>query len=246
MHRIGHDDRSGPSPTPDEELLNCAGPGFATLRQGDSARLDFIRAEFERGFAALGHIDKGVSIFGSARTPRTHPDYELARTIGAGLGRCGFAIITGGGPGIMEAANRGAVDVGAISVGLNIDLPFEQELNEFAQISLQFEHFFARKVMFVRYASAFVVLPGGYGTLDELFESLTLIQTATISNFPVLLVGSDYWGGLLEWVHDQLVPTGKIEPAERDLIQVLDEPEEIVDRVADAYERQAVSTLSRA
>jgi uncharacterized protein (TIGR00730 family) len=234
-----------PPTTPDEELLNCVGPAATTLRAGDDARLDFIRDEFARGFRALGHVERAVSVFGSARTGRDHPDYELARRVGRQLGLAGFSVITGGGPGIMEAANRGAQEAGAESIGLNIDLPFEQALNDYVDIGLQFEHFYARKVMFVRYASAFVVFPGGYGTLDELFEALTLIQTATISHFPVLLVGRDHWRGLLAWVDEQLVTTGKIEPSERDLLQVVDDADDIVEHVLGAYASQAESTRAR-
>jgi uncharacterized protein (TIGR00730 family) len=215
------------------------------LHETDPARLDRIRAELEQGFRTLGRIEQGVSIFGSARTPPSDPDYALARAVAAQLGRRGFTIITGGGPGIMEAANRGARDAGALSVGLNIRLPFEQHLNAFVDAGMTFEHFFARKLMFVRYASAFIVFPGGYGTLDELFEALTLIQTGTISHFPVLLVGSRYWRGLIEWASDQLVGTGKIERAEHDLLRVVDDPEEIVDAVRIAFDRQASATLSR-
>ena len=141
-----------------------------------------------------------MTVFGSARTPREHPDYALVRELGACLGRAGYAIITGGGPGLMEAANRGARDVGALSIGCNIELPREQALNPYLDIGLRFRHFFARKVMFVRYASAFVIAPGGYGTLDELFEALTLIQTATIRHFPVILLGEGEWDGLLDWL----------------------------------------------
>jgi hypothetical protein len=231
--------------TADEELLNCAGPGFAKLRESDPERLGRVRAELELGFRVLGPIEQGVSIFGSTRTRATDPDYELARTVAFELGRNGFTIITGGGPGIMEAANRGARDAGALSVGLNIQLPFEQHLNPYVDIGLEFEHFFARKVMFVRYASAFVVFPGGYGTLDELFESLTLIQTGTISHFPVLLVGSRHWRGLVTWAADQLVGTGKIEQSEHGLLRVVDDVNEIVDVVGAAFERQATATLLR-
>lgn len=234
-----------PLTTPDEELLNCAGPAVSTLREDDAARLDFIRAEFERGFAALSHVEKAVSIFGSARTPRTDPDYELAREVAAALGRAGFAIITGGGPGIMEAANRGARDAGALSVGLDIELPVEQQRNPYVDIGLHFEHFYARKVMFVRYASAFVVMPGGYGTLDEMFEALTLIQTATISDFPVVLVRRQYWAGLLDWIDAQLLASGKIERTERDIVEVVDDPAEVVEIVTAAHEMQAEHTLAR-
>ncbi len=211
----------------------------------DPARLDLIRREFERGFRALSHVDKGVSIFGSARTPRDHPDYQDARLVARDLGSNGFTIITGGGPGIMEAANLGARDAGALSVGLNIHLPFEQHLNPYVDLGLEFDHFYARKVMFVRYASAFVVFPGGYGTLDELFEALTLIQTSTISEFPVLLVGTSYWRGLIDWAREQLLDTGKVEPDEFDLMQLVDDPEEVCEAVVAAHEHQVQQLLAR-
>jgi uncharacterized protein (TIGR00730 family) len=225
----------------DEVLLDTAGPARDLLATDDPARLDAIRAELEMGFRALTGITKGVSIFGSARTPHDDPDYDRARRLAAALGREGFTIITGGGPGIMEAANRGARDAGTTSVGLNIELPFEQHLNPYLDISLQFDHFFARKVMFVRYASAFVVLPGGFGTLDELFESLTLIQTAKIRHFPVFLVGSSFWGGLRDWAADQLLATGKINEDELGLLHVTDDLDEVVRTIDAAYDRQVVA-----
>jgi uncharacterized protein (TIGR00730 family) len=227
--------------SPDERLLDAAGPKLTAQHADDPARLDRMRAELERGFHTLGHIDKGVSIFGSARTPRDDPEYELARETARALGREGFTIITGGGSGIMEAANRGAREAPVLSVGLNIELPFEQHLNPFVDIGIQFEHFFARKVMFVRYASAFVVFPGGYGTLDELFESLTLIQTGTIKHFPVLLIGASYWQGLVAWAADQLVSAGKIDEAELALLHVVDDPDEVCRIVVAAYGKQATA-----
>jgi uncharacterized protein (TIGR00730 family) len=174
-----------------------------------------------------------VSVFGSARTAEDHPDYVLARDVAARLGRAGFAVITGGGPGIMEAANRGARDVGAASVGLNIELPHEQGLNGHVDIGMTFHYFFTRKLMFVRYAWAFVVFPGGYGTLDELFEALTLIQTGKVQRFPVVLAGSGYWVDLREFLRDHALPTGKISPADLDEFSVIDDPEEIVSRITD-------------
>lgn len=224
----------------DEELLDQAGPGLGRLAHDDPARLDAIRVELATGFAAMSGVTKGVSIFGSARTPTDDPDYDRARALAAALGREGFAIITGGGPGIMEAANRGARDVGAHSVGLNIELPFEQHLNPYLDTSLQFDHFFARKVMFVRYASAFVVLPGGFGTMDELFEALTLIQTAKIRNFPVFLVGRSFWGGLHQWVADQMMATGKVTSDELALLRVTDDLDEVVQTIDAAYDRQVL------
>ena len=175
--------------TLDEELLLWLGDEPPEVRAADNERIRDIAAEFAMGFDALSQVTRAVTVFGSARTPPGHPSYELARQVGEAVGRAGYAVITGGGPGIMEAANRGARDAGALSIGCNIELPHEQELNPYVDIGLRFRHFFARKVMFVRYASAFVICPGGYGTLDELFESLTLIQTATIRHFPVILLG---------------------------------------------------------
>jgi uncharacterized protein (TIGR00730 family) len=229
----------------DEQLLDGAGPRLLARHAADPGRLDRIRAELERGFERLSHVDKGVSIFGSARTPTHDPDYQLARETAKALGREGFTIITGGGAGIMEAANLGAREAPTLSVGLNIQLPREQRLNAYIDLGIEFEHFFARKVMFVRYASAFVVFPGGDGTLDELFESLTLIQTGTIKHFPVLLVGADYWRGLVEWATEELVRTAKIDPAEHDLLHVVDDPDEVCRIVVTAYARQAAAAPAR-
>ena len=179
-----------------------------------------------------------MTVFGSARTPPQHPHYELMRAVGAALGRAGFAVITGGGGGVMEAANRGARDVGALSVGCNIELPREQRLNEYVDIGLRFRHFFARKVMFVRYASAFVIGPGGFGTLDELFESLTLIQTETIRHFPVILVGADEWAGLLDWLRGRALADHRIEASDLARLTVVGDPAEVARVVVAAYERQ--------
>ena len=222
----------------DEDLLCSAGAGLPPLADGDRARLATIAEEFAAGFSALASIDKGVSVFGSARTPPDAPEYALAREVAACLGQSGFAIITGGGPGIMEAANRGARDAGALSVGCNIELPSEQRLNEYVDIGLRFRHFFARKVMFVRYASAFVIFPGGFGTLDELFEALTLIQTRTIRDFPVILVGTSEWDGLLEWVRTIVVGRGRAERADAALLRRANDPEEVCSLAEAACARQ--------
>jgi len=179
-----------------------------------------------------------VTVFGSARTPPDHPHYELMREVGAALGRAGFAVITGGGPGVMEAANRGARDAGALSVGCNIELPREQRLNDYVDIRLRFRHFFARKVMFVRYACAFVIGPGGFGTLDELFESLTLIQTETIRHFPVILVGVDEWTGLLDWLRARALADHRIDASDLAWLEVVGDPDEVARIVVAAYERQ--------
>ena len=180
------------------------------------------------GFRALAGVGPAVSVFGSARTPVDSEEYGLARRTAARLGTAGYAIISGGGPGTMEAANRGARDVGALSVGLGIELPAEQAINPFVDVAVDFQHFFIRKVMFVRYASAFVVFPGGFGTLDELFEALSLIQTGKIQDFPVVLVGSTYWSGLLDWMHEHLVADGRVTPQELELLHLVDDPDDVV------------------
>ena len=222
----------------DEDLLCSAGAGLPPLADADRARLRTIAEEFAAGFQALARVEKGVSVFGSARTPAEAPGYRLAREVAACLGRSGFAIITGGGPGIMEAANRGARDVGALSVGCNIELPLEQRLNEYVDIGLRFRHFFARKVMFVRYASAFVIFPGGFGTLDELFEALTLIQTEKIRHFPVVLVGSSEWDGLLEWIRARIVGRGRASATDAELLHRADRPEQVCEIAEAACARQ--------
>jgi uncharacterized protein (TIGR00730 family) len=208
------------------------------VRAADAERVREIAAEFAMGFAALAQVTRAVTIFGSARTRPEHPDYALVREVAATLGRAGFAIITGGGPGLMEAANRGARDAGALSVGCNIELPREQGLNAYVDIGLEFDHFFARKVMFVRYACAFVICPGGFGTLDELFEALTLIQTRTIRDFPVILLGAGEWDGLLEWLRRRALAEGRIGAADLDLLLRADEPEQVLAFVREAHRRQ--------
>ena len=190
------------------------------------------------GFDRMRGVRRGVAVFGSARTRPGDPRYELARQVGRVLGEAGFTVITGGGPGSMEAANRGAREVGAPSVGLTIDLPFEQGANPHLDLEIDFHYFFARKVMFVRYSGAFVVLPGGAGTLDELFESLTLIQTGKIREFPVLLVDSGFWSGLVEWLRDTLVPAGTISPEDLDLFRITDDVDEVVAICREAAARQ--------
>jgi uncharacterized protein (TIGR00730 family) len=211
----------------DEELLLWLGDEPPGVRAADAERIRDIAAEFARGFDALSRVKRAVTVFGSARTPREHPNYELVREVGACLGRAGYAVITGGGPGLMEAANRGARDVGALSIGCNIELPREQQLNPYVDIGLRFRHFFARKVMFVRYARAFVICPGGFGTLDELFESLTLIQTTTIRHFPVILLGADEWEGLLDWLRSRALAEGRIDAADLSSLHVVGQPCEV-------------------
>ncbi len=227
-----------PPPTRDEELLGAEHALVPTLRT-DEERVASMSRELTMGFDALREVDRGVAIFGSARTHSDDPTYALSRAVARRLGEAGFSIITGGGPGAMEAANRGARDAGALSIGLNIELPMEQEPNPYLDVSLDFHYFFARKVMFVRYSNAFVVMPGGLGTMDELFEALTLIQTGKIRYFPVLLVGSHYWEGLLRWIRDRMLGDGTISPEDLLLLEVLDDPDAVLDAVQQAAERLA-------
>jgi uncharacterized protein (TIGR00730 family) len=221
----------------DELLLRTP----SDLGHEDEIRLERIQAEVERGFDALRDVDDGVSIFGSARIPSEHRWYELCRETAACLAGHGFSVITGGGPGLMEAANRGAAEAGGLSIGLNIELPHEQETNSYVNRSLRFHYFFARKLMFVRYARAFVIFPGGFGTLDEMFESLTLIQTHRIQHFPTVLVDTNHWRPLLDWIDDTLEDEGMIAPADKELLLTADTPEEVCDHVRRASERQRQS-----
>ncbi|HWF35533.1 MAG TPA: TIGR00730 family Rossman fold protein [Solirubrobacteraceae bacterium] len=222
----------------DEELLSRPAPGMPASREGDEIRVARMRGELADGFAALAGVERGVTIFGSARTPPDDPDYKLARAVARRLGREGFAIITGGGPGIMEAANRGARDAGALSVGLAIQLPFEEAINHHLDISLEFHYFFTRKVMFVRYASAYVIFPGGFGTLDELFELLTLIQTAKVHVPPVVLVRRSYWEPLVAWLRDTVAAEGKISASDLDLLALADDEKEICRYVISAARKE--------
>ena len=225
--------------TPDEELLGADRPRIESLHTDDE-RLERMRGDLEMGFRALEGT-RGVSVFGSARVGTNEPDYALGRAVGAALGRAGFSVITGGGPGLMEAANRGARDVGARSIGLNIELPFEQFANQYLDLSLTFRYFFARKVCFVRYATGFVVLPGGFGTLDELFEALVLIQTDKVRHFPVVLVGRHHWGPLWDWVGDRLVSGGYVSPEDLELVTLCDEPEDAVERLVAGARAQGLA-----
>ena len=225
--------------TYDEELFGAEAEAIITT-QTDADRIERVKGELETGFRELGRIGPAVSIFGSARIAEADAYYSLARRTASMLGAAGFGVITGGGPGIMEAANRGATEAGACSVGLNIELPFEQAANPYVDIALQFEHFYTRKVMFVRYACAFVVFPGGYGTLDELFEALTLIQTGKICHFPVVLVGRSYWQGLIDWTRDRLLAEAKVGPEDLELMELSDDPAEIVKIVLTGAHRQGV------
>jgi uncharacterized protein (TIGR00730 family) len=228
--------------TSDEEIIAAQEQGvLSTL--SDGARIARIRQELKMGFSKLAHVGPAASFFGSARTSPHDPEYALARETARVVGEAGLAIITGGGPGAMEAANRGARDAGALSIGLNIELPFEQGLNPYCDIGLEFHYFFTRKIMFVRYASGFVVFPGGFGTLDETFEALTLIQTGKIRHFPVVMVGTDYWAGLIDWVRERLVAEGKVSPQDLDLFSVTDDPYDVRDRLMAAAHRQARSSV---
>jgi hypothetical protein len=204
----------------------------------ESWRMLGIMAEFVEATERLASIRPAVSIFGSARTPSDHANYMLAEMIARKLSDSGFSVISGGGPGIMEAANKGAYFGKSPSVGLNIQLPHEQSANLYQDISQTFRHFFARKVMFVKFAAAYVVMPGGFGTLDELFESLTLVQTGKITPIPIVLVGSAFWAGLVEWMKSALVREGMISPEDIDLIRVLDKPEEVVEAIFSHYEKR--------
>ncbi len=198
------------------------------LKLGESWRLFRILGEFVEGVETLHDLGPAVTIFGSARTRSDDPVYHKAERLAELFVKAGFAVITGGGGGVMEAANKGAAKAGGPSVGLNIKLPFEQAPNPYANLKLEFKYFFVRKVMFIKYAAAYIALPGGFGTLDEVFETMTLIQTKRVKPFPIILVGSDYWSGLLAWIQARLKDTGLISPADMDIVQLLDEPEEVV------------------
>jgi uncharacterized protein (TIGR00730 family) len=227
----------------DEDLLAWLGDEPASVREADAQRIRQIAAELAHGFDVLADIGPAVTVFGSARTSPSHPDYALVREVGAALGRAGYAIVTGGGPGLMEAANRGASDVGAVSVGCNIQLPREQATNPYVTVPLRFGHFFARKVMFVRYACAFVVGPGGFGTLDELFEALTLIQTATIRHFPVILLDGRRWDGLLDWLRSAVLADCRIDEGDLRSLTITTNPDEVVQIVDAARDRRRSERL---
>ena len=231
-------------PTQDEQLftpphraaegvdIDAKRPSFT---ETDPWRVLRIMGEFTEGFDSLAGIGPAVSIFGSARVKESEPQYESAVAVARLLGEAGFTIITGGGPGIMEASNRGAQEGDAPSIGLNIELPFEQGSNPYVDLALEFRYFFARKTMFVKYAQGFVIFPGGFGTMDELFESLTLIQTGKVQNFPIILFDSNYWGGLIEWLKETMLDQGKISKADLDLLIVTDSPEEVRDILVRSY-----------
>lgn len=218
--------------TTDQRLLDAATPG--DWSHEDPWRVLRIQAEFVEGFGTLSTLGPAVSVFGSARTPRDHPEYRRAEKVGAALANAGFAVITGGGPGIMEGANKGCCKAGGVSVGLGIELPFEQKLNKWVDVGINFRYFFARKTCFVKYARAFVVFPGGFGTLDETFEALTLVQTHKVTSFPVVLVGRDYWSGLLDWIRKVMLKEGNISAGDLSLVSISDDPDEVVRIIAEA------------
>src|SRR6476620_2963009 len=215
--------------TSDQHLLDTKGPG--QFVHTDPWRVLRIQSEFVEGFGALADIGKAVSVFGSARTKPGSLYYEMGVQVGRKLAEAGVAVITGGGPGSMEAANRGTVEGNGVSVGLGIELPFEQGLNQWVDLGINFRYFFARKTMFVKYAQGFVVLPGGLGTLDELFEAMVLVQTRKVTSFPIVLLGVDFWGPMIDWIRGTLVAEGMVSEKDLDLIQVVDSPAEAVERV---------------
>jgi uncharacterized protein (TIGR00730 family) len=229
----------------DRKLLMPQPYADTSFLETDAWRALRILGEFVDGFNALARLGPAVSIFGSARTPPSDPTYDLARQVARSLAERGFTIITGGGPGIMEAANRGAREGGALSVGLGIDLPHEQGLNPYIDLAIDFRYFFVRKTMFVKYAQAFVIFPGGYGTLDELFESLTLVQTGKIEHFPIVLAGTEYWHGLLDWIRGPLVAEEKIDPEDLDLVRLSDDPVEIVEHILAAFRQLSGPDVGR-
>lgn len=222
--RKGHGQKPG---TTDQRLLDSRGD--SSWVHEDPWRVLRIQSEFVNGFGALADLGPAFSIFGSARTPSDHPEYKMAEDLGKKLSDKNYAVITGGGPGIMEAANKGCFAGPGLSVGLGIELPFEQSMNEYIELGIDFRYFFARKTMFIKYAQGFVVFPGGFGTLDELFEALTLVQTKKVTAFPVVLVGKSFWGPLVDWIKNTMLVSGKISQADADSLFVTDDMDEVVD-----------------
>lgn len=245
--------RSGRRRTADEGLLNrdvpatprARAPELGGFTHTDPWRVLRIQSEFVHGINTLAELGAAVSVFGSARFCDGHPAYDRARAMGKALVDAGFAVITGGGPGLMEAANRGALDAGGVSVGLNIELPFEQKGNPFTTVSVTFRYFFVRKTMFVKYSNGFVIFPGGFGTMDELFEALTLVQTRKIKQFPIVLFGSAYWGGLLDWIGTTLLDEGAISREDLNLLVVTDSIEEARDILVDCYNSRCEATWKK-
>ncbi|MFD0204004.1 MULTISPECIES: TIGR00730 family Rossman fold protein [Saccharothrix] len=223
--------------TTDQRLLDSRGP--SDWVHTDPWRVLRIQAEFVEGFGALAEVPSAVTVFGSARTGRDHPEYEIGRKLGGALAEAGFAVITGGGPGAMEAVNRGCSEAGGFSVGLGIELPFEQGLNPWVDLGVNFRYFFVRKTMFIKYSQAFICLPGGFGTLDELFEALTLVQTKKVTKFPVVLFGKAYWQGLYDWVRDSVLASGKVSEKDLDLLHLTDDIDDAVRVVNDAHKAWA-------
>ena len=221
--------------TTDQRLLNH-NPNTEWLHT-DTWRVLRIQSEFVDGFGALAEIPKAVTVFGSARTPEDDPYYDLGFDLGKALAEAGYATITGGGPGLMEAANRGCFDADGLSIGLGIELPHEQHLNDWVDLGMNFRYFFVRKTMFLKYSQAFVCLPGGFGTLDELFEALVMVQTGKISHYPIVLIGSEFWGGLVDWLRQRLVAEGMISPGDMDLFLVTDSIAEAVDYIQAAHQQ---------
>jgi len=236
--------RAIPKTTTDERLLDRRGP--SDWVHTDPWRVLRIQAEFVEGFGLLAELGMAVSVFGSSRAEAGSAQYDLAMRISAALARAGYAVITGGGPGIMEAANKGAASVNGLSVGLGIELPQEQGLNDYVDVGLEFRYFFVRKTMFVKYSQAFVVLPGGFGTLDELFEAVTLVQTGKITKFPIVLVQSSYWSGLLSWLRETVAGQGKVAVTDLDLLSVADDPDEVVRIITAAHRNGADGGLTGA
>jgi len=226
-------DKQIPTTTTDQRLLDRRGP--SDWVHTDPWRVMRIQAEFVEGFGLLAELGIAVSVFGSARTQRGATEYKLAEEVAAGLVHAGYAVITGGGPGIMEAANKGAAEAGGVSVGLGIELPMETGLNDYVNVGVEFRYFFVRKTIFVKYSQAFVVLPGGFGTMDELFEALTLVATGKITMFPIVLVGSDYWAPLLDWLKNTMLDSGYIGADELALLRIADTPDEVVQIITEAH-----------
>ncbi len=220
--------------TTDQRLLESRGD--TDWVHSDPWRVMRILSEFVEGFGTLAKVGPGISVFGSARTARDHPMYLKAVELGARLARAGYVKITGGGPGIMEAANKGALEAGGVSVGLGIELPFEEELNKYVSLGINFRYFFVRKVMFLKYSEGFIVMPGGFGTFDELFEALTLVQTRKITRFPVVLFGSEYWTGLVDWLRHEVEGGGFVSPGDLDMLHVTDDLDEAV-RLVTSYRK---------
>jgi uncharacterized protein (TIGR00730 family) len=215
--------------TTDQRLLDSEGAGDWV--HTDPWRVLRIQAEFVEGFGAMANVGPAISVFGSARTARDHREYAAAQEVGGRLAEAGYAVITGGGPGIMEAANKGAFEAGGTSIGLGIELPHEQGINKWVEIGVNFRYFFVRKTCFVKYSRGFVVFPGGFGTLDEMFEALTLVQTGKVTRFPIILVGTTYWSGLVDWIRNTLAAESKIAHNDHELLYLTDDPAEVVDAI---------------